>query len=459
VDWIPAPKKPVTDEKQRSQGGIALFMVIAAISVLSILVTEFTYVAQVNQKLAFDGLDQLKAHYLAKSGFKLSLLRLKAYQNIKNYVNGMVKASGGGDAAKSLVPQTLIDKVWSFPFFYPIPTNIPGMTPADKEKVKAFEKASGLEGRFSANIESESSKFNLNMILPGYAYAASPSPGPSASPQPNGGGGNNPFNPNPKPTPTPGASQAPFNPEQAREQLKTFLGQVLQPKIENDPEWADAYRDPHLLEDLVDNIAGWADRTYERKSQTGDIPMKRGPFYSVSELHMIPGMDDDLYNLFAPQLTVARTPGINVNTLKDTTLKALFPLATVEEIAQFFKDRDSEEVDGTFKSSDDFLKYIQGHFQAYERGTAMDDAKKGFNENHITFVTDENEFKITVQAQVNQSTRLIEAWVTLGGGSSPNPNPSASPTPQQPNTPVNPSGNGNPTPPDPGLKIHFMRVL
>ena len=54
------------------------------------------YIAQVNETLAFDGRDQLKAHYLAKSGFKLSLLRLKAYQQVKAYAETM---AGGAGAA------------------------------------------------------------------------------------------------------------------------------------------------------------------------------------------------------------------------------------------------------------------------------------------------------------------------------------------------------------------------
>ena len=459
MDWIPAPKPKTGNEarrreSERRQGGIALFMVISALSVLSIVVTEFTYVAQVNQKMAFDGLDQLKAHYLAKTGLKLSLLRLKAYLAVKSYVNGMVKAAGGGAGASSMVPQALLDKVWNFPFFYPIPTNIPGMSPSDKEKVEAFQKASALEGRFSAIIESESSKFNLNSILQGYASTPSPSPSPSPStapsaPPPPLPGTNG--NPNPAPNPSPS-----FNPQAARDQLRAYLQQILDPKMEDDSEFRDAYSDSHLLDDLMDNIIGWADMSYERKSDTGDIPMKRGPFYSVSELHMIPGMDDDLYNLFSPGLTAARTPGINANTMKDVTLRAFFPLGTKDEVEKFFKDRDSEETDGMFKSEDDLYKYIQANFQAYNRGTVLDDLRKLFTTNNVHFVTDETEFKITVQAQMNQSTRLIEAWVTLGSGG---PTPGASGSPK-PSAPVTANGATLPSPaPGPGVRIHFMRVL
>jgi general secretion pathway protein K len=447
VDLIRAPKKA----PEPRQSGVALFMVIGAVSVLSILVTELAYVTQVNQKLAFDGMDQLKAHYLAKTGLKLSLLRLKAYLSVKEYVNQMVKASGAGAEAQSLVPKTLLDKIWSFPFIYPLPTALPGMTPADKERVEAFQKASALEGKFSAVIESESSKFNLNMILAGYA-APAPSPSASASPQPGGTA----------PSATPSAAPS-FNPEAARNQLKQYLAQIMAPKMEADSQFADAYRDPHLLDDLVDNIAAWADPSYERRSQSGDVQMKKAPFYSVSELHMIPGMDDDLYDLFAPNLTVARTPGVNVNSIKDVTLKAFFPLATQDEIDQFFKDRDSEETDGTFKTEEDFYKYIQGKFQAYSQGNALEDIKKQLSENNIRFITDESEFKITVRAQMNQSTRSIEAWVTLGKkagtGGGPNPGPSGAPAPT-PAATINLSGNGPAAPPpDPGVKIHFMRVL
>ncbi len=82
-------------------------------------------------------------------------------------------------------------------------------------------------------------------------------------------------------------------------------------------------------------------------------------------------MDDDLYNLFAPNLTVSPHPRINVNTMKEATLKALFPQATKEEIEKFFKYRDSEEEDGTFKTEDDFFKYIQGNVQVYNRGDTL----------------------------------------------------------------------------------------
>ena len=174
-------KPPMAD-----QSGIALFMVLAAISILALLTTELTFTSQMNQKLAYDGLDQVQALYLAKSGFKLSLLRLKAYQIVKDQISSMTGGSGSATSGSKApaVPQSLINKIWSFPFIFPIPSNLPGMTVGDKDQIDKFQKASGLEGSFTALIESESSKYNLNMILPGFTPSTQPSSSPSGQPSP-----------------------------------------------------------------------------------------------------------------------------------------------------------------------------------------------------------------------------------------------------------------------------------
>jgi general secretion pathway protein K len=385
MDSTQAPEK-----KRRDESGIALFMVVAAMSVLSVLVTEFTYVAQVNQRMAYDGLDQLKALYLAKSGFKLSLLRLKAYQQVK----GFISSSGGSGGAIPGLSKKMIDRIWSFPFFYPFPTNIPGMTTADKDRITEFEKSSGLEGSYTAVIESESSKYNLNTILAPFAPTATPSTTPSTTPSP---------------IPTE------FSADAARQSLHDYLGQILDQKLETDEVFADTYRDLKL-EELMDSIIGWADKSYESHipSNRQTMAQKRAPFYSLSEMHMIPYMDDQLYELFAPSLTASTTPGINVNTMKEPTLKALIPSMTKEEIEAFFEFRDSETEDNDFKTAEDFFKYLQDKVAAYKgREDAIRQLQQDLAKRNIRIIVDEQNFKITVQAKVNQATKILEAWVTL----------------------------------------------
>jgi len=427
-------------DKERSQGGVALMMVLAAVAALSLLVTEFTYIAQMNQKIAFDALDQVKVHYLAKSALKLSLLRLKAYQQVKS-LTGKQGANLG-----AAIPRSLVEKIWNFPFIFPVPA-MPGMTLTEKDKIEAFQKESHLDGSFTALIESESGKYNLNMLLAPFVPA--PSPTPSVQPQPNT---------TPSPTPT-------FDSEAAQRSLTEYLEQLLINKFESDPDFAEEYRD-FKVNELTTNIRAWVDPTFERPYVPGGekVALKRGPFSTLSELHMIFGMNDELYSLFSPSLTVSTTPGLNINTMNEYTLRALFPGVTVEEAKEFIAFRDSEEEDHSFNQPDDFLKYAIENFAAL-KNTSIDQFKADLLKRNIRLVTDETQFKITVQAKLNQSTRLIEAWVNLQDA------PKVS---KPPATAAGPSGAYG-TAPNPeaetrenstqksdsntGLNITFMRIL
>ncbi len=452
----PPRRRSNTGDGASGRDGVALFMVLAAVSMLAILVTEFTYTAQVNQKIAYDGLDQLKAHYLAKTGLKLSLLRLKAYQNVKNAVAG---ASGGG-AVPGLNRQ-LVEKIWSFPFFYPIPTNLPGMTLTERDLITKFQNSSGLDGKFSALIESESSKHNLNSIVPRVQAwaAASPSPSPSArsTAASSGSGGAGAPNPNPNPSPS-------IDPEEARKSLSEYLYQLVAQKAEGDTEFAAEYRD-FKPDELIDALAGWSDVTYERRNQASRdaVPLKRAPFYSLSELHMISGMDDTLYDLFAPNLTVSMTGGVNVNTVKKEALHALVPQMNADELAEFFKFRDNEEQDNTFKDADAFFKYLTKVSSFRGSEAEVQKFRESLDKRGIRIITDESQFKITVQASVNQSTRTIEAWVTLSTPKKSGPTPpvgggAGSPAGGLPSA-TGTSSMTSPSRPDTGLRITYMRIL
>jgi len=423
-----------------SRSGVALMIVIAAMAVLSILVTEFTYITQVNQTIAFDALDQVKVHYLAKSALKISLLRLKAFKSVKDMMGAASGAMGGKGGGIPGVPKTLLDKIWNFPFFFPIPV-LPGMSQADKDRLEAFQKESGLDGNFSTLITSESGKYNLNMVLSQFVPKGEPSPQPSAAP-------------------------TTFDPEEARRSLQEYLAQLLNQKNESDVEFAAEYRD-YRLDELTDNLVAWMDRTYERKNSGADdvMTIKRAPFYSLAELHMVPLMNDELYTLFAPSLTAATTSGINVNTMSEAVLRALVSDSKPEEITEFFKFRDSEEADNLFKNAEDFFTYLAKNFTRFQGSTnAITQFKEDLTKRHIRIVTDETEFKITVQAKINTAVRQIEAWVSLTEKSAGPGSPGASdplaglPAPQL--------GGGTPqlnplaeSQKDAGIKVNYMRFL
>jgi general secretion pathway protein K len=413
--------------ENRSERGIALFMVIAAMTVLSLLVTEFVYIAQVNQRMAFDGLDQVRALYLAKTGYKISLLRLNAYKQAKATVTDPNF-------------QKQLDQIWSLPLPFPFPKTLPGLTMTQRDAIEKFEKESSLSGSFTATITSESARFNLNWILPAYVSRASKD----------------------KQTPAP-----PFEREKALKSLQDLFEDLHFRKAQDDPAFADEYRDFNAAE-LTDNIAAWADATYEKRGRWGSetIPPKKAPFYSIQELHMIPGMDDTLFDVFAPSLTVGPTTSINANTMGASTFHALFRDASNDEIKELIKERDGEEggsVEGkTYKDPKEFFERVKSKLAAYQTR----EPEKELSERGIQIVTEERIFRIRVKAQVNQSVRRLEAVVELpekaGSGNQTNPatgtGRSSDPNTPQPG-PGSPQQTGSPSALASGLNVTFMRVF
>lgn len=455
MNFILVIKRIFQRSDRDAQQGVALFIVVAAVAMLSLLVVEFTYVSKVNHIMSANSMDRVKALYMAKTGFKLSLLRLKAYQHVRSLGDAKGKNGGSSPLASiaKAIPQGVIEKIWSFPLIFPIPENAPGVTIAGRERLKKFKEESSLDGSFTAVIESVSSKYNLNLLLAPFAPEPKPSPSSTASPTPSPTATSTPTteddgDPDTNPSPTPS-----FDPELARKSLSDFLGQILQNKIENDPDFEDQFRN-FRLEDLVDGIVSWADVTYEARSPQSDHPVaiKKAPFYSISELHMVPYMEDELYELFSSSLTAGATPGINVNTMDEKMLRALIPNLTDEEVKDFFEHRDSLETDNKFKDSKSFFEYVK-EFSVFN-GDAEEVRRfeEELEKRNIRIVTNETAFKITVRATVRQATQVLEAWVSLVEKKKKSKKDKNSPEEEN-------QAPAAPPKPDAGLRVHFMRIL
>lgn len=258
---------------KQDQKGIALFMVIAAVSMLTIMVTEFTYVAQVNARMIFDSADQVKAHFLAKTGLKISLLRLKAYQKVKAFTAGNPAMGAMGD---------MVNQIWSFPFLYPIPTTIPGLPVGLKDEIAKFQKESSLEGSFTAVIEAESSKININTFLTSFqAKKKKDRSVDTSSTRTESDSGRGSGSDSKK------AEEGQFDAVEAKKALKEILVNIVQAKFKEDPDFANEYNDLNM-DEMVDNILGWIDYTHQPANSSGRqlIPYKHAPFYHISELRM-----------------------------------------------------------------------------------------------------------------------------------------------------------------------------
>lgn len=406
-------KKP---GKQNKKSGIALFMVMSAVALLSVIVTELTYSVQVNSRMAHNFVDSTRAYYVAKAAFKLSILRLIAYTKITDYVdsNKMIK--------QQLTPD-MLDQIWGFPILFPPPIPAEAMG-AEKDMINKFIKESNLSGGFGSVIEPESVKFNLNNLLVKNLPSKNAAPSPSPIPGTVG------TNVNPSASPTPMI----FRPL-----IEDTLNGALQSRKESDREFGDVYRNV-FAKDIVDAIMAYLVQGSPRPNLPGykDIEAKGAPLYSITELRLIPGIDDELFKIMDSLFTVYSTPGINVNKISKETLSAMIPELTKEEAEEVIRKRDDPDVGKAFADTKAFWDAI-GSTSA---GRQLAEIQKRFADGGVEIIVREQSFRITVQAKVGMATRSLQAWVVLEpddkntqsgkNGAQPSPTPAPNMAGQQP---------------------------
>ncbi|MBC7397617.1 MAG: general secretion pathway protein GspK [Bdellovibrionales bacterium] len=449
--------------------GVALFIVLAAMATLAIFVGEITYTAQINQKLAYDRLDQVKAQSLAKSGLRIALLRIRAYTELKKTISKMSASTGASaDMVNAVVPKAVLEKIWAEPITIPFSGDISSLPGSVKDALLKFRKDSGMEGRLYISVQAQSNKFNLNSSLPGFAAA------PGATPTPKPGA-------NPATAPAPAGTPVAFDATQARQLLGQQIKDMFQKKFEASEKFRDEYRN-FRIEDLVEEILGWADLSYESpREQVSKLPFKKAPFYNISELHYLQSMDDEVYELLSDQFAAGVASFINVNKIREPVLKGLVPQITDAEAKKFFEFRDSSGQaaadagapvknassgeDNSFKSADEFYKYLKDKVEYFKGSdTRITDLKNGLTQRGIQLTTDESNFLVHIEATVQQTKRILEAMVSIVENATPPTVPGApgviaAPTPLQggniPGNPAAPADAGDKS----NLKITQLRFL
>lgn len=306
--------------------GVALMVAIACIMLIMYFAMEISYDSSVEYIVNSQGLNRVKAYYAAKSGMQLSLLRIKIYQQAQTKLGAQLGNS------------PMLDQIWQFPFAWPLP--IPDeLSAVDKDNFKKIFKESTMDSSYMATIEDEGSKIDLNDLN-------SPS-------------------------------------KALQEATKKQLINIFEQKKKDDEAFARQHSNVRF-EEVVNNIADWMSAkavslnggdkrsNYSELNQEsqGDYYPPNRNFRTVAELHMVPGMNDDFFNLLEPRITIYGMKGINPNLANKEVLKSLDPGITDEVVADIIKRRESEAEGGPFKcdpdgSSADFWNFVTG------RGTRL----------------------------------------------------------------------------------------
>lgn len=300
----------------RNQRGMALMLAVACMVMITFIAMEVIYDSRVEYEVNSQSLNRIKAYYAAKSGMQLSLLRIKTYQTVQSQYGSML-----GSNAK------MLDQIWQFPMAWPLP--IPAeLNAIDKDAFKKLTKESTMDAAYMTTIEDEGSKIDLNDLM------------------------------------SPSKTLAKIT----RQQLLNIFEQK---KLE-DEKFARDHGNTRF-EEIVNSITDWM--SYKSASDNGGdkrsaysslnsdtesdyFPPNR-PFRTIAEMHLVPGMTDELFDLIAPRVTLNGMKGINPNLATKEVLKSLDAGMTDEVVNEIVKRRDDKDEGGPFKDEQDFWGFVQ----------------------------------------------------------------------------------------------------
>lgn len=294
--------------------GIAIITAILALAFLTYLATEVTYDATVEYAVNSQQLKRLKAYYAARAGVEVSLLRIKAYQKVTQNL--------GKDAQNF----PMINMIWQFPLQWPLvlPDANPNMSLTDKAALEESKEGSFFDATFDTQISDEGSKIDLNDLV-------SPS-------------------------------------KVLRENARRQLLNAFQQEVENNQRFEALYRN-YRFEELINQIADFM--SSQRASLNGgdkaaaynDTDYRGYPpnraFRTLSELRVIPMMEEELFKIIESRATVFGLKGINPNTATKDVLMSLDISITAEIADRLIKRRENDAEGGLFKSPDDFWSAVE----------------------------------------------------------------------------------------------------
>jgi general secretion pathway protein K len=294
----------------QNESGAALMMAIFCVTMLMVIATEIMYETNVEMAVSSQSVNQVKAHYAAEAGVKLSLLRIQIYRKA---------VAMAGDQ----VPTSMLDIIWQMPFSWP-PILPEDTSSIDKDEVKKTVSQSKMSGTYFATIEGESGKIDINDL-------ASPS-------------------------------------KVIADATKEQILEIFNSRVESDDNFAERFRGFDFGK-IVNNIIDWID--VDKSSLNGgdesagyrdlnpDLYPPNTPFKTLEELHMVDGMTDELFEMLAPRITVYGTKGVNVNYAPKDVLMSLSPQITSERADEVLKHiKDPQQ--GPFKDTAEFVGFLQG---------------------------------------------------------------------------------------------------
>ncbi|MBT3234548.1 MAG: hypothetical protein HN353_01205 [Bdellovibrionales bacterium] len=322
--------------------GVAILMVMGSIALLTYLLAEFTFETKLNKIKVQNSQDRVQARLNAEAGLTLAMAKLRLYQQARNTIEKQ-------KSLKERIDPDLLQSVVTMPFIYPI-TLPPRSDIIQRNAVAEFEKNSLVQGKISLAISPVSNFLNPNNLRIPHTTDKNEDDGHTTT--------------NDDLT---SANSAPHE-----YLVEVFIQALHKRKLEKQEQSelaADYLADVDETQ-LVDNLKFFVNQKgrftspltpeSERQFQEAGIYPKHAPMSSISEMHLLPGWSDEVFDLIKGQISIHDVTIIPLNKITEKQLANIFPSITPEQSKEFFEFRDGteEEEPHPFKSPQDFKKLV-----------------------------------------------------------------------------------------------------
>jgi hypothetical protein len=397
--------------KRPAEQGVAILMVLTAVTLLAFILADFTFETKLNKLKVYNSMDKAQARLNAESGLRLALAKLSLY---KEAINLLEK----NESAKDVFGPNQIEKIITEPFMFPIP--VPRKADVMQKKLlEDFSKDVLLQGQMMVEIIPQSGFLNPNnMRLP-----KPTDPGKEMSAKEEDEAGINPADKDKEKD----KEAIPLH-LYIEKELTDTLKESLELERQNNEDY-DAVYGNNEAEMLVKELKFYVNNLDDyQESERGEIEgrylskgliPKHAPLTSLSELYLLEGWNDAIVDLVKDRITVHAVSIIPLNTLTQKQLKVLFPSMTEDQLTDFFRYRDGdksktgdEETAHPFKSEAEFKQYLITELKAVDE-SAYDKRINELKQAGIRLGAAGKLFKVISKGEMNNAVYTITAFIDL----------------------------------------------
>ena len=382
-----------------NEKGIALLMVTTAITLLSVLMINFSYDTSVNKLKAWNAQDTSIAKLNAQAGLEFALIRLRLYKEAFNFREN-------NQSVKDNVPAEVLNSLWDFPFVYPLPIT-PGMNQIQKNAIEDFMDSTILEGEIQLEIQNISNRVNINLFRVGMIAKAT-----EESSQNNNSSSIETESENKNKV----GEDDDYNLD--NQFIRALVGAVER-KSADDEEFSSRYLglDPSLYVNSVKYYLqdfGLNDRNTlgENLYLQEQLAPRFAPMASRSEMYALAQWDDDLVELVLSDYTPYGAVMIDLNKLTEKMLRVLIPNLEDEDIQRYFEYKNDPEGPVTFNKVDEFKQYWVETANVITRED-FDKVISKYQSQGVQFGPSPTLFKVIATGKKNRSTFNLVAYILL----------------------------------------------